>query len=217
MKRFKVLGALALILGAGLFATAYSARTDIFSLVGGGVLRAVDVFRITSTGDVKITDSSSYTAHDIDSTTGETTIYNGDINLGGIGTTPTSSAANYGAITIQLKNDDSSSWAIGSLIAVDDDCAGCGKLTTANDQTDWVGFAQEVVAAGSVGKVVISGYALALTTGTVNRGDVLVSTATTPSSPGYTAADTTPTTGADVAVAIASGTAAGGTTLVKVR
>jgi len=78
----------------------------------------------------------------------------------------------------------------------------------------WIGISEGAVAAGSIGYITVGGYALALTTGTVNRGDTLVSTGTVS---GYLGADTTPTTGADVGVALSSGTAAGGLTIIRLR
>lgn len=196
MKKKLTLAFATLCVGAGLFA-ASNEFTDFWTIRGRGSLYNTAIAWIDSTRDL--------------------VLYDGDIVLGGLGTTP-SVSANYPAIKIPIKNDGATAWAQGTLVTVDDDCEGCGKASPAsNDATDWIGFSEGTVAVGAVGYVISSGYALALTTGTVNRGDVLVSTATTPSSVGYVAADTTPTTGADVAVALSSGTSSGGLTLVKVR
>jgi len=198
-KHFRIFfGVLAgVLVAAGLLKGASNEFTDYWTILGIGSLRNTAIAWIDSARDF--------------------TLYDGDIILGGKGATPSATAGEYPALKIPIKNDGNSTWSQGTLVTVDDDCAGCGKASSANDQTDWIGFSEGTVAHGSVGYVIAAGYALALTTGTVNRGDVLVSTATTPSSPGYVAADTTPTTGADVAVAIASGTTAGGLTAVKVR
>ena len=212
MKKYRLLlwTALVAVLGA---TALYSARTDIFTLQGEGSLRNVDVFRISSTGDVTFTDSSSYNAFNMDSTTGELSIYSGDVNLGANASQP--STSNFYGLKVSLKNCGSTSWVAGNLVIVDDSAAGCGAVGTATtDLTDWVGIAEGTVAAGSIGYVTVGGYALALTTGTVNRGDTLVSTT---SAAGYLTGDSTPTTGADVGVALSSGTAAGGTTLIRVR
>lgn len=215
MKKSKIVFGLLVLFLVASFAVPNlrSALSDIFALQGGGSLYNKDVFRITSTGDVYITDSSSYTGMLIDSTTGELTAYSGDLVMGGNGSQP--STSNYYGLKIALKNCGASAWAAGNLITVDDNEAGCGRVSPATlDLTDWVGISEGTVAAGSVGYVTVGGYALALTTGTVNRGDCIVSTGTVA---GYMGADTTPTTGADIGVALSSGTAAGGLTLIRLR
>lgn len=142
-------------------------------------------------------------------------LYDGDFYLGGKGSTPSTTAGEYPGLKVQLKNDGATAWAQGTLVIADADCAGCGKAGTATtDLTSWIGIAEEAVAAGAVGYVTVAGYALALTTGTVNRGDTLVSTT---SAAGYLTGDSTPTTGADVGVALSSGTSAGGLTVVRLR
>lgn len=193
------------ILTVGSFIIA--AGTDITALQGGGSLNNVDVFRITSTGDVKITDSSSYTALDIDSSSGRLTL--------GKAIAPATTAIDLPSIRVPIKNDDTVAWAQGDLIVLDPDCAGCGKIGGAtNDLTTFLGIAYEATAAGAVGYVITEGYAVAKTTGTVNRGDTLV---TTTAAAGRLTGDSTPTTGADVAVAVSSGVAAGGTAVVYVK
>lgn len=84
------------------------------------------------------------------------------------------------------------------------------------DNTKWIGVAANAASTGTIVNVYWSGFVLARTTGTVNAGDVLVTTNTVGLS-GYLGADTTPTTGADMAIAISSGVAAGGLTKVKLR
>lgn len=142
-------------------------------------------------------------------------LYDGDIILGAKGNKPSTTAGEYPGVKVQLKNCGDAAWVAGNLITVDDDEAGCGTRSAATtDLTDWVGISEGAVAVGSVGYVTVGGYALALTSGTVNRGDVLVSTV---GASGYLGADTTPTTGADVGVALSSGNAAGGLTIIRLR
>jgi hypothetical protein len=83
------------------------------------------------------------------------------------------------------------------------------------DQTGVIGIAAAATSSGSVVPFYYDGFVLALTTGAINAGDVLVTTATA-SSYGYLGADTTPTTGADVAVALQT-RAANTSGLLKVR
>lgn len=142
-------------------------------------------------------------------------LYDGDIRLGGKGNQPSTTAGEYPGFKVQIKNCGSTAWVQGTLVTVNDGAAGCGQTSPATtDLTDWIGISEGAVAAGSVGYVTVGGYALALTTGTVNRGDALVSTGTVA---GYLGADTTPTTGADVGVALSSGPAAGGLTIIRLR
>lgn len=82
------------------------------------------------------------------------------------------------------------------------------------DQTGWVGVAKAAKSTGSIVDVYYSGFVLARTTGTVNPGDTLVTSSATA---GYLASDTTPTTGADMAVALSAGTSTGGLTKVRLR
>jgi hypothetical protein len=141
-------------------------------------------------------------------------LYDGDVRLGGKGNKPSTTAGEYPGYKVQIKNCGTAAWVQGSLVTVNDDAAGCGQTSPATgDLTDWVGISEGAVAVGSVGYITVGGYALALTSGTVNRGDVVISTTVA----GYLGADTTPTTGADVGVALSSGTAAGGLTLIRLR
>jgi len=214
MKKSKIAFVLVALVGGLLCAKIVrSANTDISALQGDGSLYNVDVFRITSTADMKLTDSASYTAFDVDSTLGTITLSSGSLNLSGSLGQPTTSI--FGGITIALKNCGTAAWVQGNLITVDDDEAGCGTVSpTTVDLTDWVGISIGAVAVGDVGYVAVGGLTVALTTGTVNRGDTLVSTNTVA---GYLGADATPTTGADVGVALSSGTSAGGLTLIRLR
>lgn len=82
------------------------------------------------------------------------------------------------------------------------------------DQTGWIGVAREAAAVDTTVHVFIDGFAYALTTGTVNPGDTLV---TSILSPGYLISDVTPTAGADVGVAQGSGNANGGLTRIRLR
>lgn len=81
------------------------------------------------------------------------------------------------------------------------------------DRTDVIGIAAADTTAGGTVPFYHSGaFCLAFTSGTVNAGDVVVTSATTS---GYLYSDTTPTSGAGIAIALESGNAAGGLTKVK--
>lgn len=195
----KKFAALFLVLAlAGLYRPAQAASnsfTDFLTILGRGTLWNTAVFWIDTARSVYI--------------------YDGDMYLGGKAATPSATAGEYPGFKVPIKNNGATAWVQGTAIMVDSVCVGCGKTATATtDLTSIVGFSEGAVAAGANGYMTIGGYALILTTGTVNRGDTLVSTA---SAAGYLTGDTTPTTGTDMAVALASGTAAGGLTLSLVR
>lgn len=78
--------------------------------------------------------------------------------------------------------------------------------------TTVVGIAAEAIASGAKGWMCArgGGYAVVHTTGTVNIGDCLVSSAT---AVGYAGGSATPTTGTDFGTAMSAGTAAGGSVL----
>jgi len=106
----------------------------------------------------------------------------------------------------------------GHLLVSTHAVAGCGPAvmvsTLTIDVTTWFGIAKAAASTGSIVDVYYDGFVLALTTGTVNPGDTLVSTNTVR---GYLGADTTPTTGAEVGIAMSAGTAAGGRVKIRMR
>lgn len=143
----------------------------------------------------------------------------GDVRLGKDGTaeTTSTSSGNSQGIMIPVKiHADSSAVLEGSVLVANPPTSSGGDVVVSlgaatNDLTTIVGIAAEAGSAGDVIDMYISGFVLARTTGTVVAGNTLVSTT---ASAGYLAADATPTTGADVAVALSTGTAAGGLTKV---
>ena len=112
----------------------------------------------------------------------------------------------------------------GSLLVATTPVAGTGPIIVqgltvivgpaTNDLTNWLGVAKTAASTGTLVDVYYSGFVLARTTGTVVPGDSLVSTT---AAAGYLTGDSTPTTGADVAIAITAGTAAGGLTKVRLK
>ena len=193
--------------------------TDRWTILGTGSLRNTAVAWIDSAYDFFITDSASYTAFSVDSTSGEVTIYNGDLQLGSDGTAPDTSSGGYYGIKVPFTNASGQALTQGHIIVVNSTGTGTGKIVGVTSTTTILGVCEGTVAAGAVGYATVAGYALVLTTGTVLPGDVIVS-----SNPfgagavlGYGGADATPDSGADVGVAMSAGTAAGGLTLIRVR
>lgn len=88
-----------------------------------------------------------------------------------------------------------------------------GPATT--DLTNVVGVAAAAIASGAKGWMVPrgGGYAVVLASGTVNIGDILVSSATWA---GYGAADNTPTAGANYATAMSANTTGSGSGILAI-
>lgn len=119
-------------------------------------------------------------------------------------------------VKIPIKNCGSSAWIQGTLVVASALGIGCGATSgQTGDLTTWLGISDGAVPAGGLGYIINKGYAIALTSGTVNIGNTLVSVAAAPA--GYLTGDSTPTTGADVGIALSTGTANGGTTLILLR
>ena len=83
-----------------------------------------------------------------------------------------------------------------------------------NDLTTFVGVSLVASSTGSVIPVATSGFVMALTTGTVNPGAIVVSTA---GAAGYLSTNSNSVWGADIGVALSTGTTTGGLTLIKLR
>lgn len=124
-------------------------------------------------------------------------------------TLPTADTASYFADWRPVYNPLGSSIAKGTVLTSSNTGIGYVRPSAATgDLTGVLGVAAEDISALSKGWMVPRGgnYASMLTTGTVAIGDVLV---TTGSAIGRVWTDNTPTTGADVAIALEAGTASG--------
>lgn len=188
------------LLVAALVAVGVATRGDITALIGSGTLRGVEVFRISSTGDLTLTDSASYTAATVDSTSGDITTYNGDLTLGSKGATI--SQSQYWSIKVPCYNVGEAVTQGTVMVASNTGVGYCHRVQAVIDVTSVIGVADASIAEGAIGNIVISGYAIVKTTGTIAIGDALVSTGTVA---GYAGPDTTPTTGAKIGVAVESG------------
>jgi hypothetical protein len=109
--------------------------------------------------------------------------------------------------------------AVGSVLVATSPANGSSLATVqvasgTIDQINAIGISLTVTAPGAVVTAATSGFAWALTTGTVNPGQVLV---TTPTAYGYLSVNANSVWGADIATALSTGTPTGGLTLVKLR
>lgn len=91
-----------------------------------------------------------------------------------------------------------------------------GTVATVLSTTSWLGINESSLAKNATGYLVVAGYALALTTGTVNYGDLIVTTTTTAGYGGAIAAANTVFEGAVVGKAMSIGTTTGGLTLIRI-
>lgn len=168
-------------------------NNDIASWQGSGALNNIDVVKIDENGDLRL--------------------YNTDIVLGNQGIQPSDSTGGYYGIKVPCYAVTAiSQWDL--VIASNTGTGYCRTGTATADLTSFLGISDGNYAAGSVAYVTVAGFTLAKTTGTVNIGDALV-TGTT--SAGSLIADTTPTTGAKVGIALKAGTASGGNTLILLK
>lgn len=210
-----------------------AANGDITALQGSGTYNNVDVFRIDSNANVFI---SSYNASNFNNVPHTTisnqglTTHTGDVTITGVGD------INFGSITVAQSTTNTTGAGIGNVysaflasgtsIAAGEGSVICattsqqGNLITANvcpavfNTTTWVGIADGAASTGTVVNILSAGaWALALTTGTVNPGDMLIVSA---KSQGFLEA-TTLSTNSVVGIALGSGPSAGGLTRIRLR
>lgn len=149
----------------------------------------------------------------------ESVVFNSDVSQNGIQLTSTATTSGTSVgLTKKAYLSGTAAAIEGSLLITTTPVSGYGLSVAVSlagaDQTSWLGVAKSAASTGSVVDVYYSGFVLALTTGTVAPGDTLVTSSLVR---GYLAADVTPTTGADVGVALSAGVAAGGLTKIKLR
>lgn len=171
------------------------------------VLRGTEVWRVDDDGSLE--NNSSIT------TVGP--IKYGNSETGSSTTLPTNSTASQFSNWVPVYNPTGSSIPVGTVLIASN--TGIGYVNSAAatiDITGIVGIAAEAISATSNGWMIPrgGGYAVALTTGTIAIGDVLVTSGTVA---GRLGVDNTPTTGADVAIAMEAGDAAGDSIVVIMR
>lgn len=135
-------------------------------------------------------------------------------------TLPTFATGNSYSRQIPVYNPTASTISAGSILISSDVASNTGAYVNVAgatiDLTTIIGVAAADISATSNGWMIPrgGGFAIALTTGTVSVGQTLVSSGTVA---GRLGADATPTTGADVAIAMEAGTAAGDSILVMMK
>jgi len=210
MKKFKLWLGVGLISILGFIAISYATE-----YVQRFVINGSEIYSLDNSGNVSIAGTLSTTGAVTNS--GDVIVTDDDLKFGtGVAVaTTTTSGTSQGTIRYAYLGGVYNATE-GSVLVATAPTAGQGitviRAAAAQDYTAAVGIAASAVSTGSVVGFYTSGYVLALTTGTVNPGDTLVVSDLGTS--GYLEADTTPTTGADVAVALGYGVSAGG--LVKV-
>jgi hypothetical protein len=192
----------------------YSASSNIFS----------DIWAVSGTGTLNSTsvawiDGSAYNLN----------LYQGSLVMGMNGSRPSTTSGTYPNIQVPFYNaNTATSITAGDILLAQTTSTTSGYMVTApiTATTTVAGIAMETVAPGAVGRMAVSGYALVHTSGTVYIGDLIVSSATSVTagvgSGGYggrigAAAGTSDLVGVVVGRAMSVGTAAGGSTLVKLN
>lgn len=132
-------------------------------------------------------------------------------------TLPTTSTGSNFAHWIPVYNPSSSAISAGAVLIASNTGVGYVQTVAVLATTTVLGVAAESIAATSKGWMVPrgGGYAIVLTSGAINVGDVLVTTGT---SAGRFGVNNSPTTGTDVAVAVSSApTGSAGSVLAIMR
>ena len=132
-------------------------------------------------------------------------------------TLPTTTTGASFSHQVPVYNPTASTLPQGTALISSNTGAGYVNITgTTIDLTGVIGVAAADIAATSKGWMIPvgGGYAIVLTTGTVAVGDVLVTSGTVA---GRLGTDNTPTTGAEVAVAMTAGVAAGSSILAIMK
>lgn len=185
-------------------------------------------FKVSGTTIYDLDNSGNLTLAGTLTTTGSITssgslLVNDPIKLGyGESTITTANAAQMGVKVPFIAND---AMVQGNVVIASSPVTGVqatayGAITAVLSTTSVVGVCDGTVAAGALGWMTVSGYALVLTTGTVLPGDLLVSTdgVNAAGAAGY-AGKVTPAAGVVVGTiigkAMTSGTASGGLTVVR--
>lgn len=196
-----------------------AANSDIVSFQGGGVLNNVDVFRIEQNGVVDVStithQANIYVNSPYDVYFGSSTI--------AVTTTTTAGISQGNVYTVQIASGPSSINVTEGMVLCATTTATGGYVGVISCQATLslntpVGVALGAASSGTVVNMYTSGLILALTTGTVNPGDSLV---TSTISQGYLQQLSTQVTGVStqtvVGVALGIGTSSGGLTRIKLK
>lgn len=193
-------------------AAVYAANTDLWNASGSGpnIFNNKDVARVDKDGNLRI--------------------YTGSIILGDKGTTPsktkitTTSGGSVsvlpGYMNIRIPVTFQAAATEGDVECSSITATAVGSVTPCVNTatTTVIGVADGTYAAGSVGWVVIDGYALVHSSGTVQIGDILVSSAPITGAKGYAGTTTgTQVVGTGIGVALTKGAAAGDTVLALIN
>ena len=140
----------------------------------------------------------------------------GDTLTGSSLTLPTTTTGSNFSRWIPVKNIGSAAATQGDILCSSN--TGTGYVSVCPGTSDLktvLGVAAESIASGATGWMVGrgGGYAVIHTTGTVNIGDILVSTS---SASGYATGNNSPTTGAYFGHALSAGTSSGGSVLALI-
>lgn len=209
------------LIAMGFYAISYSSRGDIMALQGDGILRGTDVFRITSSGNIVLA-TGAVSGLSLNGTTGAIGMRSGDLTMGAGGLTITTTS-NHPGIMIPFFNASTDGLNLGAVVLATSgtlNTVGYGTYASVLATTSVLGVCAASAPTNTVGWMYVSGYALVLTTGPVQTGNILVSTTGSngAGAPGYAGVTTgTEVVGTNIGTAVSSGPVTGGLTLVKLR
>lgn len=142
-------------------------------------------------------------------------------NVGGYkmgSTPPTTATSPTQSIRIPFNNASGATMAAGAVViaASSTSVRAPGTFLAVLSTTAWIGINESSLAAAATGYMAVGGYAAVLTTGTVNYGDILVSTDTVAGYAGAIAGGAGVLEGTVIGKAMTAGTATGGLTLIRI-
>lgn len=196
-KRYLAAIAAFIVITASSLWAVYSGITSRWAILGEGSLANTALAYIDSEGDFFL--------------------YKGDVNLGDSGTTPSTSSGAYPGLLVPFYNASGTTIVEGNILIASTTATsltGAMTIGTALATTTVMGIAAETVASGAVGKMRVDGWAIVLTTGVVNIGDLIVTTNTVRGYAGRLSPGTSELVGDYIGKAAQVGTPAGGYTLV---
>lgn len=216
--------ALAIMASFSLVAQAFTVPTCVVSYPGSGAGSTTNLFCLDGSGNMTIKGGLNVNSIPINADGSFTS--NGLSSVGGLlNGTPGVAVSTL----TTLGNSIGTRWPVyllGTIPAVEGSVLIASATTSAfsgvavvvstgvNNLTTVVGVASAPASTGSVVNMYTDGFVLALTTGTVNPGDVLVTTVT---GSGYLAANNSPTSGTDVGVALSTGPSTSGLTRIRLN
>lgn len=175
-----------------------AANSDVWNISGQGTYNAKDMGHLDSNYNLRLYNGSIYLGdNDLAPSVDNTQV------------TPSTTVGGYYGLKVPIKYTTAVS--NGDIVCSSNVAPGNGLKCVTTSATTIIGVADNTYAAGTVGWMTISGYAVVHTTGTVTMGDLLVSSATV--SAGFGGSGNGGANGTVFGKALSTGIVGGGNTL----